>query len=135
VSASASEYSVAVVVDRAFGERLAALARRLHVWACATAENQRAATGYWAGQRSSPEAGITTFKVSDSDSPERMLIRVMPDVELHHGKYAHTPPWQALEVYGVAATVPIRKALSELGVREFTDTSDGFVCRRETTGS
>jgi len=123
---------LAVVVDRAFGERLGALAKRVHVWVCATAENQQIASSYRATQQSfSLDLGVTTFRVSDSDSPEAMLIRVLPDVELHHGRYSHTPPWQALEVYGVAATPRVRDSLAGLGVSEFADTPEGFVCRRE----
>jgi hypothetical protein len=132
VSASVPKYTVAVVVDRTFGERLDALARRVHVWVCATAENQQTASGYRAIQQSfSPDSGVTTFRVSDSDSAEAMLIRVLPDVELHHGRSSHTPPWQALEVYGVSATPRVRDSLAGLGVSEFVDTPEGFVCRRE----
>ena len=132
MSASASKYRVAVVVDRTFGQRLTSLARRLHVWICATAENRLAAESSWANQPTySLESGVTTFDVRDSDSAETMLINVLPEVDLHHGEYSHVPPWQALEVYGVAVTASIRDGLARYGVSEFVDTPDGFVCRRE----
>lgn len=124
-------YTVAVVLDRAFGERITALAQRMHVWVRDTPENQRVAKTWWLQEQTfSSESGITTFRATDSDSPESMLIGVLRDVDLHHGSYSHTPPWGALEVYGAAPTQAVRDALAGFGVNEFVEVPQGFVCRR-----
>lgn len=124
-------YAVAVVVDRDFGERLLRLAQRVHVWVCATPPNRRFAEEYWqAVPESSLERGVTAFDVSESDSPEEMLLGVLPNVERHHGEHSHTPPWETLEVFGVAATPAIREALGGFGVGDYVATPDGFRCKR-----
>jgi hypothetical protein len=40
-------YSVAIVLDQDFGGRLAELARRMHVWVCASEQNKNFAQEYW----------------------------------------------------------------------------------------
>jgi hypothetical protein len=124
-------YSVAIVVDRHFSERLLELAERVHVWVCASPGNRAVAETYWkAASGFSLERGVTTFDVAEADSPEKMLIGVLATVDLHHGEYSHTPPWDSLEVYGSHATSAVREALAELGVSEVVDTQDGFRCSR-----
>ncbi len=72
-----SEHHVAVVVDRAFGERLLPLAQRLHVWVCNTPANREAVEKAVAALPPGAvwnEAGATTFRVSENDSPEGMVL-------------------------------------------------------------
>lgn len=124
-------YSVAIVVDREFGDRLPGLAARVHVWACASPHNRRFAETYWSeARKASAERGITMFDVADSDSAEDILLGVLSNVDLHHGNLSHTPAWDGLEVYGVSATPTIRQALAEHGVAEFVATPEGFRCSR-----
>lgn len=85
-------YTVAIVVDPTFGENILRLADRLHVWICSTPGNRAASTQYATAHPTySLENGITTFTVGDHDSSEDMLLRVLPDVDLHHGEYSHVP--------------------------------------------
>jgi hypothetical protein len=124
-------YSVAIVVDRHFGDHLLELAERVHVWVCASQDNRRLAEKYWqAAPGASLERGITTFNVTDSQPPEEMFIDILGAVDLHHGEYSHTPPWDTLEVYGTSATSAVRRALAEFGVSEFVGISEGFRCTR-----
>ena len=129
-------YRVAIVVDPDFGPRLSSLAERLPVWVCATDENRRHAERSRAARSwRYGEDGVTTFRVGESDTPEAMLIGVLYMVDLHHGEYSHAPPWDTVEVFGVAATHAIREALAEYGVTEFHDTPEGFRFSRPITGA
>ena len=125
-------YSVAIVVDRDFGDELVGLAQRLHVWVCSTPANRRQVECTRGAQPASPsiEHGVTTFNVSEADSPEELLIGVLGAVDLHHGEYSHSPPWSTLEVYGASATPAVRAALAEFGVNTFSSTRRGFECSR-----
>ena len=127
VARTMSSHRVAVVVDRTFGERLLPLARRLHVWVCDTPTNHEAAEKAWAAIPPGAvwnEVGVTTFRVSESDSPEEMVIRHIGDIDLHH------PTWSQIEVHGVRLNDGLRAAWREYGADEFRETGEGFVCSR-----
>ena len=82
---SSSEYRVAIVVDPSFGERLAPLAERMHVWAVDTPPNRSVAERIWAAlDTPSIERGVTTFRVDPSESPDIWAAGILPNVELHH---------------------------------------------------
>jgi hypothetical protein len=129
-------HRVAIVVDPAFGNALDALANRLHVWVCSSPANRRAAEEHstW-GRPPSAECGITTFKVESGESPEAMLLAILPDVDLHHGRLSHPSGWEAIEVYGMVPTDATRAALREYGVNRFAITEWGFECAREPSGA
>jgi hypothetical protein len=56
------------VVDHHFGQRLNALAARLHVWICDTPVNRQATEEIWrANPGFSGSAGVTIFQVEDED--------------------------------------------------------------------
>lgn len=120
-------HSVAIVVDREFGERLLPLTQRLHVWICHTPINREAAEKSWAAAPAgavSNEVGATTFGVDENDSPEDMAINRLADIDLHHFG------WSRMEFYGVELSDKLRLELQEYGVNEFQETFDGFVCSR-----
>jgi hypothetical protein len=125
-------YSIAIVVERDFGDELVELAKRLHVWVCSTPENRPHVERARGAQPARPsiEHGVTTFNVSDTDSPEEMLVGILDTVDIHHGEYSHSPPWSELEVYGASPTPAVRAALAEFGVRAFSGTKRGFHCSR-----
>ncbi len=128
-----SEHHVAVVVDRAFGERLLPLAQRLHVWVCNTPANREAVEKAVAALPPGAvwnEAGATTFRVSENDSPEGMVLDQLSTIDLHHGESSHDPAWSQIEVYGVRLNDALRAAWQEYGVNEFRETPEGFVCSR-----
>lgn len=121
------DHSVALVVDRTFGERLLPLAQRLHVWVCDTPINDAAAEE--AGAAIPPgavwnEVGVTTFRAGPNDTPEEMVIGRILDIDEHH------PNWTQVEVYGVWLTDDVRAAWQEYRADEFWETPEGFCCSR-----
>src|SRR5262245_21403814 len=121
------EPGVAVVVDQNFGDQLAALSQRLHVWACSSSRNREVAEQVWAGPPThSLSRGITTFEYDPADSPADIVLGVLDEVELHHGEVSHDPEWRTLEVYGAALTPSLKTALRKLGVTRFESVEQGF---------
>lgn len=119
-------YSVAVVVDVAFAA-LDEIARHMPVWIVDSPYNRDLAVNYWrehAGQ--SHTEGVTTFKVSESASPEDWCADVLSDVDLHHGEYSHAPPYSVVEVFGTPLSDRLRAAFAEWGFAEFEQRSSGF---------
>ena len=125
-------HSVAIVVDRCFGTALLPLAERLHVWVCASPDNDQIVATYRrdAPGDSSVEHGFTTFKVGDAASAEEMFRSMIGTVELHHGALSHDPPWDTLEVYGLPFRPGLKGVLSELGVTSIVAHDKGFKCLR-----
>ena len=125
------EYSIALVVDRAFGERLVELASRLHVWVCSSAENDRAAEVIRAANsKYSPDSGVTVLTARDEEQAEELIIGALLDVDLHHGTDSHPPAWTTLEVFGSAPTPEVEEALHRYGVTRIERTESGFMARR-----
>lgn len=128
---SSNPHHVALVVDPLFGERLASLSQRVHVWAVASSENYEVARRLWE-QRGVKEhrleSGVTTFNPTPGASPEEECVGILETIDEHHGEYSHDPPWSILEVYGVNLTPRIQNQLKEFGITRFEITEDGFVC-------
>ncbi len=115
--------NVAVVLDPHFGNRLAELAQRLHVWVCSSPDNQPAVQTVWM----MPELyetgrGATIF--SNCEDPETVFLNNLNDIDLHH------PHWLVLEVYGLAATPQVQEALRAYGVTDFKHFTSGFSATR-----
>ena len=128
-----SAYRITVVVNREFGDNLTKIAKHVHVWLCNTPMNLQAAhsvnehlkqEGKW------NEQGITTFRISSSETPEEMIISQMATIDLHYNEYSHYPAWSEIEIYGVSPTPRLREELQGYGVTEFRKTPEGFVCSR-----
>jgi hypothetical protein len=124
-------YRVFVVVDRDYGQRLAALAQIGPVWIVDTPANRTVAQQIWAAapNRSHLE-GITTFKVPEDDSPEDILIYELGTIDLHHGSYSANPPYTVLDVIGTAITARLKAELAQFGFNEFQETLQGFCAVR-----
>ena len=129
-------HGVALVVDRNFAEKLPVLAERIHVWICSSPENRASAERIWAKDSELNERfGVTTFKYSEKNSPEQIVLNILPIIDQHHNEYAHEPPWEFLEVFGASITPDIESALKEYGDGIFEVTDDGFIFKRELPGS
>jgi len=127
---SDSFHRVAIVVDPAFGDQLDPLASRVHVWIADTAVNRPAAERVWAaGTPPDLAAGVTTFKVDSTRSPEDWCAAIVGTVEEHHGEFGHDPPVSELEVYGAPPTAAVRAAFAEYGFGEIEITPGGFKAR------
>ncbi len=124
-----SNYSVAIVVDRKFGERLLPLTQRLHVWVCDTSANGEAVKKAMAAIAPGAvwnEVGVTTFRVNENDSPEDMVFDRLGDVDLHHGEYSHDPAWTVMEIYGQSRPLPYDKHCRNTESTSFTKNPAGL---------
>ena len=124
-------YKVLVVVDRDFGEKLAALEAGVPVWIVDTPANKPVAVRLWAERKAADHlTGITTFTSVGVSSPEEMLLNELDTVDLHHGPHSANPPYTILQVIGARLTNQITAELSSYGFDEFHETADGFLARR-----
>ena len=123
-------YMVGLVVDPAFGDRIATLAERMPTWVADTPANRAAAEALrtrhvtTAGLR---QDSVTVFRVDPADSPTDWAIDVLGDIHLHHGEYSHDPPYAAIEIVGVQAEPDLVAALAEYGLTQIDPRPNGFV--------
>ena len=129
-------HAVALVVDPKFGDRLAVLAARLHVWIIDTPENHLAAAAIWSENKNhhSLERGTTTFRADPTSPPDESVASILETVDLHNGEYSHTPPWSVLEVFGANPTPQLVDALAGFGFLNIASTHDGFRAWRNIRG-
>jgi len=125
VSNAVRSTQVVIVVDAAFGSRLASLPTDVPVWVVDTPINARVARELWAANRS----GLTTFKPGSEASPEAWCSSVLGQVDLHHGPYSQNPPYNEVRVIGTAPSAELRTALAEFGLVEIRSEPGGFVAR------
>jgi hypothetical protein len=128
---AAVPYKVYVIVDREFGERLAALERGVPVWIVNTPANKPAAQRLW---NELPDrnhlTGITTFNDIESTSPAELFLAELGTMDLHHGSFSATPPYTILEVVGAHLTAKTQNALAAYGFNEFSENFTGFTAKR-----
>ncbi|MDT8300220.1 MAG: hypothetical protein RQ760_01975 [Sedimentisphaerales bacterium] len=125
-------YGVALVVNPDFAEKLSFLAARIEVWICSSPENRASAECIWAKDSElNSRYGVTTFKYSENNSPEQVVLNILPIIDIHYNEYSHEPTWQFLEVYGASVTSDIEVALKGYGDGIFEVTVDGFIFKRE----
>jgi hypothetical protein len=124
-------YTVCIVVDRNFGEKLAEPPRGVPVWIVDTACNKTVARRLWKERPDEGHlTGITTFNDMESSSPEQLLIAELDTIDLHHGAYSADPPYGVLEVFGTRLTEHAKHALRAYGFAEFHEESTGFTAFR-----
>lgn len=109
-------YTIGLVLDGSFGERLLQVAATMHVWALDSALNRAVAERYWAANSDkTPERGITLFKQSGGFHSPEDVVPILDNIELHHGQDSHTPPVSTLEIFGCTARGPVIDALGVAG--------------------
>lgn len=120
-------YTVGLVLDPQFGEKLVSLNSQIHVWIVDTPANQNIIQQIWA-KHSTPsiERGITTFKVLPESSAEERCLGILSSIDLHHGEYSHNPPYSILEVIGLHFKDELKSRFIELGFDRFELTNEGF---------
>jgi len=124
-------YKVYVVVDRAFGEKLAELERGVPVWIVDAPTNKPVARRFWNERPDENHlTGITTFNDLNSLSQEEMLLGHLDTIELHHGSLSANPPYTVIEVFGMQLTAKAKNVLSEYGFNAFQITVTGFTASR-----
>jgi hypothetical protein len=124
---------VGIVVDPVFGDRVDDLLNRLPVWMADT-EIHRAAAAQARRLRASSKqssshteiGAVTTFSIDTNATPETWCIEILDTVAGHHDRYSHSPGYSAVEVYGVAPSPGLLKALAEYRLTNLTSLSGGF---------
>ena len=123
--------AVALVLDPNYGTKLNDLVRRMPVWVADTPINRSVTEELWKQYR---EAGSATelsiFKINTDVSLEDTCLSILNTIDLHHGEYSSEPPYDMLEVIGIAASPSIRKALSSIGFATVIDSPAGFQASR-----
>lgn len=128
---SGPPYTVYVVVDPNFGERLASLPIGVPVWIVDTPANKPVAKRLWVKRVGVTHLnGITTYSIREGALPEENLLQELYGIDLHHGCYSHTPPYTKIEVLGTVLSENIRIALAAYGFNHFSPTPEGFTASR-----
>jgi hypothetical protein len=128
-----SHRRVAVVLDKAYGARVDALATRVPVWMVDSADNRRAAAAYEASQaRRDPTSHPVALCLFPSPSrvEDQLLEIVRSIIALDADAPAGEFPYPILSVIGLEATDTMRASLREYGLTSTTKTRDGFVATR-----
>ena len=124
-------YSVTIVVDPAYGERLTGLPEGVPVWIAESPVNREVAERLRRERPSSTAAdGITVFAVDPAESPADWCAAILGDVDLHHGQLSHDPPYGALDIIGATPTTALEAALREYGLGAPELRPGGFRCVR-----
>lgn len=128
---NAKPYRVTVVVDLQYGKRLRDLPAGEPVWVVDSAQNHSEIEAIWRERQISHLDGLTSFTFDAHALPEDWLISQFSAIDLHHGKFSHTPPWSVLNVIGVGWSERIADELAQFGFTDHTDTALGFETTRE----
>ena len=131
MSAPHHPLTVRLIVDPAFGERLATLPIEDPVWIIDSPQNTPVAHRLWRASTPDDDSDITTFKPGSNLAPDEEAIRMLDDVEEHHAGYSADPPYSFLEIIGCQASDRLLAALSELGFRR--EASDSHTLRAVRT--
>jgi len=122
---------VLLVLDRDYDGELSSVPANTHIWLIDSPANRNVAANYRALHGgSSVETGATTFKAADDDLASETCLKVLDDIDLHHGQYSSDPPYSVLEVVGSRLTRPVELAIKALGFSKFERTVDGFTATR-----
>jgi hypothetical protein len=73
---------------------------------------------------------VTTFQVERNSTPEEWCAGILGAVDLHHGEYAHDPPYAVVEVIGAPLTIRLRQAFGEYELNAFVEMAAGFQASR-----
>ena len=124
---SQTPYTVTVVLDRNYGDRLSDLPAGQPVWIVDTPPNREAAEKQWAQHPGGDHlTGVTTFKSAENQSAEAMLIGEFDTIDMHHDVYPANPPYTVVDVIGAQLTNEVKAKLSEFGFADFEATAAGF---------
>ena len=126
-------FTVGIVVDPSFGERLANLAAEMPVWIADTPGNRVAVERQWRVTPRPWHLGVTTFKVNADGASELWCADILSDVDLHHGLDSQDPPYSVVEVFGTLLTEKLATEFNSLGFATFEERHDGFRARRRTS--
>jgi hypothetical protein len=122
-----SVYTVGIVVDAHFGNRICDLARETPVWVVDTLVNRAAAEQRWRDDAARTRfQGVTTFKVNLSGTPNDWCSDILQAVDLHHGEQSHDPSYCSVVVIGTDLSAGLRSIFESYGFAEFSAEGHGF---------
>jgi len=122
--------AIGLVLNPAYGARLASLADRMHVWAMESPDNRAAAEVVWPKYRPGTIGrGVTLFARAD-EMGEPQWSGLLGMIDLHHGPHAEDPPYEAVEVLGYPLTDDLRRWLKASGFGASFPTTVGFRAER-----
>lgn len=121
---------VLLVLDRDYDGELASVPANTHVWLVDSPANRQVAANYRALQGGSGVETATTFKALDDDPASETCLKVLGDIDLHHGEYSSHPPYSVLEVVGARLSASVKRAIEALGFSKFERTEVGFRATR-----
>src|SRR5579859_2235937 len=104
-----------VVVDPNYGDHLEKTSQIAPIWVVDSPQNNAACKRLWnasATSDHSKKGGVTCYNVTDAEDRLANVINVLPDLELHHGKFSDG---FTLEVIGLLPSDSVIGALRELG--------------------
>jgi hypothetical protein len=128
-----SPYTVLVVLDRKFGERLTTLPPGVPAWVIDSPVNTPIVHRIRTERPAQDHlTGITCFSGFEGGSPEDLLLNELDMIDLHHGSYSADPPYTKIEIFGVSLTNTIKDALVEYGFDNFQSGIDGFSATRSS---
>ncbi|HZK82662.1 MAG TPA: hypothetical protein VFC46_16375 [Humisphaera sp.] len=127
-------YSVHIVVDPSFGDRLMELPNGEPVWVVDSPANAPVVHRIWT-ERPQPNhlIGLTKFDPAGAETPELVLLNELDMIDLHHGEHSATPPYSVAKVYGTNWTPAVAEAFAAIGFRKLRSVPDGFVAEKERT--
>lgn len=123
--------SLLVILDPEYGERLRKIPLGRPIWVIMSPANAPVVRSLWETRPHRGSAlGITGFDGNVAANAEDNFLGNLDSIDLHHGPHSTPAPYTELEAIGVALTVNIRAALSQIGFDEFTECEEGFVTKR-----
>jgi len=120
---------VAIVLDPKYPE-LDQLVNEMPIWAVDSVSNRTTAKRLWEIHGSADaHQGITLFKVADERDAEANCIRIIGQVDLHHGIHSSGSEVSMMRVIGVEPSPAIQKEMKAYGFVMFDATSEGFIAQ------
>jgi hypothetical protein len=117
--------TVTVVLDGEFGERMRSL-EPASLWIVDSATNLDALQRI---RRTDPTFRPTTFR-DGPGSPSDFFANLLSTIDLHHGEFSQSPPYDQLDVYGARPNHAVQAALAAIGFEIQAPTAEGFVAVR-----
>jgi hypothetical protein len=125
-------HEVVVLLSDEFVPRMHELALGHQIWALRTADTESVAQRFWKEHppldAGSGSGGITLF--SGEGDPEKDLLSILDNVELHHGiASSERPAVSVLRVLGTSPSETVRDVLRAQGFTRIESRPDGFLAR------
>lgn len=116
-----------IIVDPHFGRSIYNLPIEETIWIVDSDDNHSVIQDV---RKKNQLPNITSFQFDIKDTPEDLFINQFDMIDLHHGKYSHTPPYTIINVIGVKWSDRIGKELNRYGFINHVTTKDGFISER-----